>query len=107
MPFCTNCGHDNPEGANFCAQCGAPLTAAPPHPAAAARVPTGDTTKTIPPVVDDPTGDGLSPVDEAAVQAVLDAEARVLRTFGSDAEVAALDAGEPQPGRYQAEAEGA
>ncbi|HEY0237100.1 MAG TPA: zinc-ribbon domain-containing protein, partial [Friedmanniella sp.] len=25
MPFCTNCGHDNPDGANFCAQCGAPL----------------------------------------------------------------------------------
>lgn len=34
---------------------------------------------------------------DAAVQAVLDAEARVLRTFGSAAEVAALDAGRPQP----------
>jgi Inner membrane component of T3SS, cytoplasmic domain/zinc-ribbon domain len=71
MPFCTNCGHDNPEGANFCAQCGAPLTAAPPSSGGSARVPTGDTTKTIPPVVvDDTTGDGLSPVDEAAVQAL-------------------------------------
>jgi multicomponent Na+:H+ antiporter subunit E len=39
--------------------------------------------------------------DEAAIaetiQAVLDAEARVLRTFGSAAEVAALEAGRPQP----------
>lgn len=26
--FCTNCGHRNPEGANFCSSCGAPLTEA-------------------------------------------------------------------------------
>jgi hypothetical protein len=24
--FCTNCGHRNPEGSNFCASCGHPLT---------------------------------------------------------------------------------
>jgi hypothetical protein len=24
--FCTNCGHKNPEGSNFCASCGSPLT---------------------------------------------------------------------------------
>ncbi|HEX2049981.1 MAG TPA: FHA domain-containing protein [Actinomycetota bacterium] len=24
--FCTNCGHKNPDGANFCASCGHPLT---------------------------------------------------------------------------------
>ena len=34
---------------------------------------------------------------DQSIQAVLDAEARVLRTFGSAAEVAALDAGLPQP----------
>ena len=33
----------------------------------------------------------------AAVQGVLDAEARAIRTFGSAAEVAALKAGDPQP----------
>ncbi len=33
----------------------------------------------------------------SAVQGVFDAEARALRTFGSAAEVAALEAGEPQP----------
>jgi pSer/pThr/pTyr-binding forkhead associated (FHA) protein len=26
--YCTNCGHLNPEGANFCASCGTPLAAA-------------------------------------------------------------------------------
>ncbi len=32
MPFCTQCGHENPEGARFCSQCGtrlAPPAAAP------------------------------------------------------------------------------
>src|SRR5689334_17513636 len=24
--FCTNCGHKNPDGSNFCASCGNPLT---------------------------------------------------------------------------------
>lgn len=23
--YCTNCGHKNPEGANFCSSCGSPL----------------------------------------------------------------------------------
>ena len=26
MSFCTNCGHDNPDGSNFCGRCGAALT---------------------------------------------------------------------------------
>lgn len=26
--YCTRCGHGNPDGANFCARCGAPLAAA-------------------------------------------------------------------------------
>jgi pSer/pThr/pTyr-binding forkhead associated (FHA) protein len=26
--FCTNCGHRNPEGSNFCSSCGAPLAEA-------------------------------------------------------------------------------
>jgi pSer/pThr/pTyr-binding forkhead associated (FHA) protein len=86
MPFCTNCGHDNPEGANFCAQCGAPLTAAPPQPpAAASRVPTGDTTRTIPAVVDEPTPDGLNPVDEAAVHALPQGSALLIVRRGPNA----------------------
>ncbi|MDQ4142207.1 MAG: zinc-ribbon and FHA domain-containing protein [Actinomycetota bacterium] len=29
--YCTNCGHKNPEGSNFCSSCGAPLTDAGGH----------------------------------------------------------------------------
>ncbi|MGY4720729.1 FHA domain-containing protein [Naumannella cuiyingiana] len=25
MPYCTHCGHNNPDGANFCARCGEPM----------------------------------------------------------------------------------
>ncbi len=32
MPFCTNCGHQNPDDARFCAQCGTRLVTAPPPP---------------------------------------------------------------------------
>ena len=27
MPFCTQCGHQNPDGARFCSQCGSRLEA--------------------------------------------------------------------------------
>jgi pSer/pThr/pTyr-binding forkhead associated (FHA) protein len=29
MPFCTNCGHENPDSARFCSQCGTRLADAP------------------------------------------------------------------------------
>ena len=29
--YCTNCGHKNPEGSNFCSSCGSPLTEAAGH----------------------------------------------------------------------------
>ena len=29
--YCTNCGHKNPEGSNFCSSCGAPLSEAGGH----------------------------------------------------------------------------
>ena len=47
----------------------------------------------------------LGATDDAAIEeatrAVLEAEARVLRTFGSASEVAALEAGQPQPDPYE------
>jgi pSer/pThr/pTyr-binding forkhead associated (FHA) protein len=85
MPFCTNCGHDNPDGANFCAQCGAPLTSAPPQPPTPSQVSTGDTTRTIPAVVDDTTGDNLDPVDEAAVHALPQGSALLIVQRGPNA----------------------
>jgi pSer/pThr/pTyr-binding forkhead associated (FHA) protein len=84
MPFCTNCGHDNPDGANFCAQCGAPLTAAPQPPASPSRGLSGDTTRTIPAVVDDTSGD-LSAVDEAAVHALPQGSALLIVQRGPNA----------------------
>ena len=75
MPFCTNCGHDNPEGSNFCGQCGSALTAAPsrgaaPAPETADRVPSGDTTKTLPAMTEDRDSETLTAEDEAAVSAL-------------------------------------
>ena len=50
MPFCTQCGHQNPEGARFCSQCGNRLEAtespAPSTPPAAGDAPS-ETTSTI------------------------------------------------------------
>jgi pSer/pThr/pTyr-binding forkhead associated (FHA) protein len=42
MPFCTQCGHQNPEGSRFCAQCGSRLETAPvSEPAAAPAAASG------------------------------------------------------------------
>ena len=53
MPFCTNCGHDNPDGSNFCGQCGTPLSPGSARGETTERLSTGDTTKTIPAMVED------------------------------------------------------
>ena len=39
MPFCTQCGHQNPDGSRFCSQCGSRLEAAPAEAPAAAESP--------------------------------------------------------------------
>jgi pSer/pThr/pTyr-binding forkhead associated (FHA) protein len=45
MPFCTQCGHHNPDGARFCSQCGTRLESPGPAPATADNP--GDSTATI------------------------------------------------------------
>jgi pSer/pThr/pTyr-binding forkhead associated (FHA) protein len=50
MPFCTNCGKQNPDDARFCSQCGRPIeSAAPTEPGAvtASQENPGETTATI------------------------------------------------------------
>ena len=50
MPFCTQCGHQNPEGSRFCSQCGSRLetaASAPPAAAGATGESPGETTATI------------------------------------------------------------
>ena len=73
MPFCTQCGHENPDDANFCSRCGARL------PTAAAEPGTGtDSTSTLAIARDEvereeglreDVGD-LGPADQAAVDAL-------------------------------------
>ena len=46
MPFCTECGHQNPDDARFCSQCGRRLEPAAPAAPAGAETP-GETTATI------------------------------------------------------------
>ena len=70
MPFCTNCGHENPEGSNFCGQCGSALVPGAARAATPEKVPTGDTTKAMPAMVEERDTDSLTAEDEAAVNAL-------------------------------------
>ena len=80
MPFCTNCGRQNPDDARFCAQCGTRLLAldptlptSPDRPSSPAD-PIGESTATIQigvGVDKSETSDrALNPVDAAAVDAL-------------------------------------
>ena len=82
MPFCTNCGHDNPDGSNFCGQCGAALSS--PRGESTERIPTGDTTKTIPPMVDEHT-EPLTAEEEAAVSGLPSGSALLIVQRGANA----------------------
>jgi pSer/pThr/pTyr-binding forkhead associated (FHA) protein len=93
MPFCTNCGHDNPEGSNFCGQCGAALNVPPAGASAPGsgaspepeRTPTGDTTKTFPAVTEDREMEALSADEEAAVVALPTGSALLIVKRGANA----------------------
>ncbi len=64
MPFCTECGHQNPASARFCSQCGHRLVAEPAHEPSAST-----STITLTPLEPDTGGDGdeLSAEDVAAL----------------------------------------
>ncbi len=80
MPFCTQCGHENPEGARFCARCGEPLPASTPRAGDGQPAPVGtptepaedrqttDTTTVIPAFDDSQVNDALSDDDQAAIR---------------------------------------
>ena len=73
MPFCTNCGRQNPDDARFCSQCGTPIVQ--PDDAAVADVPV-DATATITfgapaeKAAESSSDRALSPIDAAAVDAL-------------------------------------
>lgn len=85
MPFCTNCGHDNPDGSKFCGQCGAPLTPTPQRGETTERMSTGDTTKSIPAVVEEKDKENLTPEEEAAVTALPQGSALLIVQRGPNA----------------------
>ena len=65
MPFCTQCGHENPASARFCSQCG--------HRLEVPQESLGETTATITIAQgheSDGEGDELSPQDTAALDAL-------------------------------------
>lgn len=67
MPFCTQCGHENPADAKFCAQCGSRLTSSP------VAEPAADMTSTMAiqrEEVDRDEVADLAPADQAAVDAL-------------------------------------
>jgi pSer/pThr/pTyr-binding forkhead associated (FHA) protein len=68
MPYCTNCGNANPDGARFCSQCGSPLVSA------TSAAPGADSTATISIAgterAEISSDRQLNPVDAAAVDAL-------------------------------------
>ena len=85
MPFCTNCGHENPEGSNFCGQCGSALIPGAARAATPEKVPTGDTTKAMPAMVEERDTDSLTAEDEAAVNALPHGSALLIVQRGANA----------------------
>ena len=80
MPFCTQCGHENPGGARFCANCGAALRAP--------RAPS-DVTSTISitgvEAMEGERGEALSAAEQAAVDALPLDSALLIVQRGPDA----------------------
>ena len=65
MPFCTQCGHENPADANFCSQGGTRLS-----PSAEPSADATSTLATIAPEGDRDEAGDLAPADQAAVDAL-------------------------------------
>jgi pSer/pThr/pTyr-binding forkhead associated (FHA) protein len=82
MPFCTQCGHENPADARFCSQCGSRLATAP------AAEPAADVTSTMTlrreDVDREEVGD-LGPADQAAVDALPQGSALLVVLRGPNA----------------------
>ncbi|HYO31604.1 MAG TPA: FHA domain-containing protein [Nocardioidaceae bacterium] len=95
MPFCTECGHQNPDNARFCAQCG--------HRLASAERPV-DSTSTLSfggPDRSDVDGVGVSAADEAAVDALPRGSALLIVQRGPSAGSRfLLDTNEVSAGRH-------
>jgi pSer/pThr/pTyr-binding forkhead associated (FHA) protein len=78
MPYCTNCGHQNPAEARFCSQCGTRLAPS----AAPAAEAESETTATI---TFDVTERGLGSTESAAVDALPEGQALLVVQRGPSA----------------------
>jgi pSer/pThr/pTyr-binding forkhead associated (FHA) protein len=113
MIYCTNCGHQNPDVANFCSQCGTALekpaqaspdqtdpslanpsranrsqadsTQARPSQGRSEEPRTGDTTRTMPAVPEEREGSGLSDDEAEAVSALPKGSALLIVRRGAEA----------------------
>jgi pSer/pThr/pTyr-binding forkhead associated (FHA) protein len=80
MPFCTACGHQNPDDARFCSQCGTRLVVPPPTPAGSTAGSTGGPSGGEVPAQPSPVGADATmtfrapPKGESAEDRPLDAE---------------------------------
>lgn len=82
MPFCTQCGHENPSDARFCSQCGARLVTS------VSQVETGDATSTMMiPREEGERDEGrdLAPSDQAAIDALPEGSALLVVQRGPNA----------------------
>jgi pSer/pThr/pTyr-binding forkhead associated (FHA) protein len=80
MPFCTECGHENPAGSKFCSQCGHRLVATDGGTASTSTIHFG-----VPDRGDAESDNALSPVDEAAVDALPQGSALLIVQRGPSA----------------------
>ena len=84
MPFCTQCGHQNPEDSRFCSNCGAPLRGG------AERAATDTSSTTISfgvPETGEDVAD-LNAADQAAVEALPTGSALLIVRRGPNSEAA-------------------
>jgi pSer/pThr/pTyr-binding forkhead associated (FHA) protein len=85
MPFCTNCGHRNPDEARFCANCGTRLISAGPPANDPGRDPSATMTFRAPSKSDQPDDRPLNDEDAAAVDALPEGSALLVVQRGPSA----------------------
>ena len=95
MPFCTECGHQNPDGARFCAQCGHRLVSSEPPAESTSTLNFGGPDRS------EPQSAGLSEAEEAAVEALPEGSALLVVQRGPSAGSRfLLDTDEVSAGRH-------
>ncbi len=93
MPFCTQCGHANPDESRFCSNCGASLRTATQPAAAETSTITIGGLEAVPEIVEG-AEPALSPADQAAVDALPDRAVESFAGVGNPFSLRRLQEGE-------------